>query len=172
MKSIFKDIPHLIVSSITRHNLNELKDLLWKVLNKKNMDIYIKVFLFLLVVSFARSQDSTPKVFYSFKSDLNYQKTLNNLKTSYNKTKDKKLIDSIAELSFTYKDWENSIKFLQMSLNIKPNSKYFFLLGAASGLRSLEVSIFSSTKYVKIMKRAFQDAVNLEPKKYFFNCSS
>ena len=34
MKSIFKDIPHLIVSSITRHNLNELKDLLWKVLNK------------------------------------------------------------------------------------------------------------------------------------------
>ena len=35
MKSIFKDIPYLIVSSITRQNLNELKDLLWKVLNKK-----------------------------------------------------------------------------------------------------------------------------------------
>ena len=132
------------------------------------MDIYIKVFLFLLFVSFARSQDSTPTVFYSFKSDLNYQKTLNNLKTSYNKTKDKKLIDSIAQLSFTYKDWENSIKFLQMSLNIKPNSKYFFLLGAASGFRSLEVSIFSSTKYVKIMKRAFQKAVNLEPKNILF----
>ena len=27
-------------------------------------------------------------------------------------------IDSIAQLSFTYKDWENSIKFLQMSLKI------------------------------------------------------
>ena len=132
------------------------------------MDINIKFFLFLFFVSFARSQDSTPKVFYSFKSDLNYQKTLNNLKTSYNKTKDKKLIDSIAQLSFTYKDWENSIKFLQMSLNIKPNSKYFFLLGAASGFRSLEVSIFSSTKYVKIMKKAFQDAVNLEPKNILF----
>ena len=133
-----------------------------------NMDINIKVFLFLFFVSFARSQDSTPKVFYLFKSDLNYQKTLNNLKISYNKTKDKKLIDSIAELSFTYKDWENSIKFLQMSVKIKPNSKYYFLLGAASGYRSLEVSIFSSTKYIKIMKRAFQEAVNLEPKNILF----
>ena len=133
-----------------------------------NMDINIKVFLFLFFVSFARSQDSTPKVFYLFKSDLNYQKTLNNLEISYNKTKDKKLIDSIAELSFTFKDWENSIKFLQMSLKIKPNSKYFFLLGAASGYRSLEVSIFSSTKYIKIMKRAFQEAVNLEPKNILF----
>ena len=132
------------------------------------MNRKIKVFLFLFFVSFARSQDSTPKVFYSFKSDLNYQKTLNNLKTSYNKTKDKKLIDSIAEISFTHKDWENSIKFLQMSLKIKPNSKHFFLLGAASGYRSLEVSIFSSTKYIKIMKRAFQEAVNLEPKNILF----
>ena len=132
------------------------------------MDINIKFFLFLFFVSFARSQDSTPKVFYSFKSDLNYQKRLNNLKSSYNKTKDKKLIDSIAQLSFTYKDWENSIKFLQMSLKIKPNSKYFFLLGAASGFRSLEVSIFSSTKYIKIMKRAFQQAVNLEPTNILF----
>ena len=133
-----------------------------------NMDINIKVFLFLFFVSFARSQDSTPKVFYLFKSDLNYQKTLNNLEISYNKTKDKKLIDSIAELSFTFKDWENSIKFLQMSLKIKQNSKYYFLLGAASGYRSLEVSIFSSTKYIKIMKRAFQEAVNLEPKNILF----
>ena len=133
-----------------------------------NMDINIKVFLFLFFVSFARSQDSTPKVFYLFKSDPYYQKTLNNLKISYNKTKDKKLIDSIAELSFTYKDWENSIKFLQMSVKIKPNSKYYFLLGAASGYRSLEVSIFSSTKYIKIMKKAFQQAVNLEPKNILF----
>ena len=86
----------------------------------------------------------------------------------YAGAKDKKLIDSIAQLSFTYKDWENSIKFLQMSLKIKPNSKYFFLLGAASGYRSLEVPIFSSTKYVKIMKRAFQEAVNLEPKNILF----
>ena len=132
------------------------------------MNRKIKVFLFLFFISFVRSQDSTPKVFYLFKSDINYQNTLNNLKISYNKTKNKKLIDSIAELSFAHKDWENSIKFLQMSLNIKPNSKYFFLLGAASGFRSLEVSIFSSTKYVKIMKRAFQEAVNLEPKNILF----
>ena len=35
MKSVFKDVPHLIISSITGHNLNELKGLLWKVLNKQ-----------------------------------------------------------------------------------------------------------------------------------------
>ena len=128
----------------------------------------IKVYLFLLFVSLARSQDSTPNVSYSFKSDLNYQKTLNRLKTSFNKTKDKKLLDSISHLSFNHKDWENSIKYLQMSLDIKPNSKYFFLLGAASGYRSLEVSLFSSTKYVKIMRGAFQEAVNLEPKNILF----
>ena len=85
------------------------------------MNRKIKVFLFLFFINFVRSQDSTPKVFYSFKSDINYQNTLNNLKISYNKTKNKKLIDSIAELSFTHKDWENSIKFLQLSLKIKPN---------------------------------------------------
>ena len=51
---------------------------------------------------------------------------------------------------------------------INTNSEYFFLLGAASGYRSLEVSIFSSTKYIKIMKRAFQEAVNLEPKNILF----
>ena len=132
------------------------------------MKINIKFFLLLFFVSFVRSQDSTPIVYYSFKSDLNYQETLLKLQTSFNKTKDKKLIDSIAQLSFNYKDWENSIKYLQMSLKIKPNSKYFFLLGAASGYRSLEVPIFSSTKYVKIMKRAFQEAVNLEPKNILF----
>ncbi|OUU47815.1 MAG: hypothetical protein CBC28_05845 [Flavobacteriaceae bacterium TMED68] len=132
------------------------------------MKINIKFFLLLFFVSFVRSQDSTPIVYYSFKSDLNYQETLLKLETSFNKTKDKKLVDSIAQLSFNYKDWENSIKYLQMSLKIKPNSKYFFLLGAASGYRSLEVPIFSSTKYVKIMKRAFQEAVNLEPKNILF----
>jgi len=33
MKSIFKGIPHLIISSATQHHLTELKDLLWKQLN-------------------------------------------------------------------------------------------------------------------------------------------
>ncbi|HAS18840.1 MAG TPA: GTPase ObgE [Flavobacteriaceae bacterium] len=33
MKSIFKGIPHLIISSATQYHLTELKDLLWKQLN-------------------------------------------------------------------------------------------------------------------------------------------
>lgn len=35
MKRVFKNIPHLIISSITKHKLTELKDELWKILNKK-----------------------------------------------------------------------------------------------------------------------------------------
>ena len=35
MKRVFKNIPHLIISSITKYKLTELKDELWKILNKK-----------------------------------------------------------------------------------------------------------------------------------------
>ena len=37
MKRVFKNIPHLIISSITKYKLTELKDELWKILNKKNV---------------------------------------------------------------------------------------------------------------------------------------
>ena len=36
MKFIFKSIPHLIISSVTKYQLIELKDLLWKLINKKD----------------------------------------------------------------------------------------------------------------------------------------
>jgi len=35
MKRFFKNIPHLIISSITKYKLTELKDELWKILNKE-----------------------------------------------------------------------------------------------------------------------------------------
>ena len=35
MKRVFKNIPHLIISSITKNKLTELKDELWKILNKE-----------------------------------------------------------------------------------------------------------------------------------------
>ena len=35
MKRVFKNIPHLIISSITTHKLTELKDELRTLLNKK-----------------------------------------------------------------------------------------------------------------------------------------
>ena len=37
MKRVFKNIPHLIISSITKYKLTELKDELWKILNKENV---------------------------------------------------------------------------------------------------------------------------------------
>ena len=35
MKRVFKNIPHLIISSITKYKLTELKDELWKILKKE-----------------------------------------------------------------------------------------------------------------------------------------
>ena len=35
MKRVFKNIPHLIISSITKYKLTELKDELWKLINKE-----------------------------------------------------------------------------------------------------------------------------------------
>ena len=35
MKRVFKNIPHLIISSITKYKLTELKDEMWKILNKE-----------------------------------------------------------------------------------------------------------------------------------------
>ena len=35
MKREFKNIPHLIISSITKYKLTELKDELWKLINKE-----------------------------------------------------------------------------------------------------------------------------------------
>ena len=35
MKRVFKNIPHLIISSIAKYKLTELKDELWKILNKE-----------------------------------------------------------------------------------------------------------------------------------------
>lgn len=37
MKRVFKNIPHIIISSITKYKLTELKDKLWKILNKENV---------------------------------------------------------------------------------------------------------------------------------------
>ena len=37
MKRVFKNIPYIIISSITKYKLTELKDELWKILNKENV---------------------------------------------------------------------------------------------------------------------------------------
>jgi GTP-binding protein len=34
MNSLFKEIPHLIISSVTQYQLTELKDVLWKLISK------------------------------------------------------------------------------------------------------------------------------------------
>jgi len=34
MNSLFKEVPHLIISSVTQYQLTELKDVLWKLITK------------------------------------------------------------------------------------------------------------------------------------------
>ena len=92
------------------------------------MDINIKVFLFLLFVSFARSQDSTPTVFYSFKSDLNYQKTLNNLKMSTINKKDKKSMIPQVNLILTKRLGNSVVHSLAVELINQTQNTFFYLV--------------------------------------------
>jgi hypothetical protein len=111
-----------------------------------------------------QAQDLTPVVSYPFESDIFYQNKMEYLTKIYEQTKKVKILDSLARLSFIYKDWENSIDFSKRAIDLNPSPERYFLLGGAAGFRSLEVPVFSSLKYVKIMKPAFENAVRLEPK--------
>jgi tetratricopeptide (TPR) repeat protein len=81
----------------------------------------------------------------------------------YEQTKAVKTLDSLASLSFIYKDWETSMDYAKKAIEVNPTAERYFILGGASGFRALEVPILSSLKYVNIMKPAFEQAVRLEP---------
>ena len=81
----------------------------------------------------------------------------------YEQTKAVKTLDSLASLSFIYKDWETSIDYAKKAIEVNPTAERYFILGGASGFRALEVPILSSLKFVNIMKPAFEQAVRLEP---------
>ena len=124
-----------------------------------------RLVLILLILKCFESftQDITPITSYSFDSDIFYQNQIENLIKIYEQTKAVKTLDSLVSLSFIYKDWENSIDFSKRAIDLNPTPERYFLLGGAAGFRSLEVPVFFSLKYVKIMKPAFEQAVRLEP---------
>ena len=108
-------------------------------------------------------QDETPIASYPFDSDFFYRNKIDSIIQIYQKTKEIKILDSLANFSFTYKDWETAINYSRKAIDLKPTAKRYFLLGGAAGFRALEVPIFSSIKYINIMKPAFEQAVRLEP---------
>ena len=119
--------------------------------------------LFILTSFESFTQDITPISSYSFDSDIFYQNQIENLIKIYEQTKAVKTLDSLAILSFIYKDWETSIDYAKKAIEVNPTAERYFILGGASGFRALEVPILSSLKFVNIMKPAFEQAVRLEP---------
>ena len=122
-------------------------------------------FLFILIAGILYAQDSTPIVSFEFIRDNYYENQIKELKESINKNNKLNSFDSIAKLAFKYKDWDTSIEYLEKLIKANPTSERFFLLGGAAGFRALEVSVFSSLKYINIMKPAFEKALELEPNK-------
>ena len=125
-------------------------------------------FLFILFLGTLHAQDSTPIVSFEFTKDNYYEKQIKELKESINKNNVLESFDSIANFAFKYKDWETSIEYLEKAIKISPTSIRYFLLGGAAGFRALEVSVFSSLKYINIMKPAFEKALELEPNNSLF----
>lgn len=124
--------------------------------------------LFIILFMEARSQDTTPIATYPFKTDMAYQTKLKEFINTYEAQPALSLLDTLAQFSFRHKDWETSISFAQKAIAQKPNAQRYFLLGGAAGFRALEVSIFSSMKYINIMKPAFEESIRLEPENILY----
>ena len=125
-------------------------------------------FLFILFLGTLYAQDSTPIVSFELTRDNYYENQIKKLKESINKNNELELFDSISNFAFQYKDWETSIEYLEKLIKTNPTSMRYFLLGGAAGFRALEVSVFSSLKYINIMKPAFEKALELEPNNSLF----
>ncbi|MEK9613419.1 MAG: hypothetical protein VW080_05785 [Flavobacteriaceae bacterium] len=122
----------------------------------------INFFLFFLgCIVFA--QDPTPVVSYNFGNDKDYQEQIKALKAAYQNTEDLAILDQWVELAFVYKDWETALEVGQKALVKEPTASRYFSVGGAAGFRALEVSPFSSFRYVDIMKESFNKSVKLNP---------
>ncbi len=124
--------------------------------------------LFMILFMEVRSQDATPIATYPFESDITYQNKLREFINLYEAQPTLSLLDTLARFSFRHKDWESSISYAQKAIDQKPTAQRYFLLGGAAGFRALEVSIFSSMKYINIMKPAFEKAMQLEPENILY----
>ena len=127
-------------------------------------------FLFILFLGTLHAQDSTPIVSFELTRDNYYENQIKKLKKSINKNNELELFDSISKFAFQYKDWETSIEYLEKLLKTNPTSMRYFLLGGAAGFRALEVSVFSSLKYINIMKPAFEKALDDTVPGFCFPC--
>lgn len=124
----------------------------------RNINYYL---FFLCSVIFA--QDPTPVASYNFEKDGDYQEKIIALKAAYQKSEDLAILDQWVEMAFVHKDWEMALEVGQKALAKQATANRYFSVGGAAGFRALEVSPFSSFRYVDIMKESFNKSVELDP---------
>jgi tetratricopeptide (TPR) repeat protein len=79
-------------------------------------------------------------------------------------------IKSIAELSYSYKDWDTAIEYYERLLLKAPLADNYFKLAVAAARKSLEVSRIFSVPFIVKARNSVLTAHELQPKKVvFFN---
>ena len=108
------------------------------------------LFLFIihLIVSNCISQEFNPFVVYDFDNDIYYNSQLIELKKEEKNYSSKKIISSIAELSYYYKDWDTAMDYFKKVIIENPSAENHFKLGVAAARKSLEISKFFSIPYI------------------------
>ena len=117
--------------------------------------------LFVLLPLFFSAQQKTPFVIYDYDKDLDYKKELLVLKKADKNNTTITTLNSIADLSYYYKDWETAISYYEKVIVENPTAENYFKLGVAAARKSLEVSRFFSVPYVVKAKKSVLNAYRL-----------
>lgn len=117
--------------------------------------------LFVLLPLFFYAQQKTPFVIYDYDKDLDYKKELLVLKKADKNNTTITTLNSIADLSYYYKDWETAISYYEKVIVENPTAENYFKLGVAAARKSLEVSRFFSVPYVVKAKKSVLNAYRL-----------
>lgn len=125
------------------------------------------VLLFFLFPLLIFSQVKTPFVSYDYESDATYVKALKSLKKKPQQ-QSTTIIKSIAELSYTYKDWDTAIEYYERLLFKAPQAENYFRVAVAAARKSLEVSRFFSVPYIIKARKSVLEAHKLQPKRTVF----
>jgi tetratricopeptide (TPR) repeat protein len=125
------------------------------------------VLLFFLFPLLIFSQVKTPFVSYDYESDATYVKALKSLKKKPQQ-QSTTIIKSIAELSYTYKDWDTAIEYYERLLLKAPQAENYFRVAVAAARKSLEVSRFFSVPYIIKARKSVLEAHELQPKRAVF----
>ncbi|MDG2396251.1 MAG: hypothetical protein P8M03_01175 [Flavobacteriaceae bacterium] len=119
------------------------------------------IFYILLVVnSYLFSQSDTPFSSYDFNKDLEYQKTLSEIKDI---EIDKEGYKLLSDLAYQKKDHIRAIKFLQKRLELgERNVNIHYNIGGNASIIAKRNKNFKGIKYVEIAKYHFKKALELK----------